>query len=288
MIEVGEEGGHASVNVMAEVGELARDVAVGVPVPCPAGIELDETDPAFNEASSHETELAEGAGAGFLETVKVTGGGAFGGEVGDAEGFELHARGEFVVGDAGFEILVEGVAGFLLAVELVNDREQALLLVRRHAVRALDVVDGGLGIGTHSGAGEDRRQPGGGVGARADAGAFTIYAGTQPVHAAEVLGLIYEQLDLLLKDGITDDELDIAKGYLTGAFELGLEDTGSRMSRTAGQLITVGKVRPVAEQVAKWEAVQQADTRRVIERILNQPLTVVALGPIDASDLPRR
>ena len=60
------------------------------------------------------------------------------------------------------------------------------------------------------------------------------------------------------------------------------------MSRTAGQLITLGQVRPVADQVAKWEAVQQADTRRVIERILSQPLTVVALGPIAASDLPSR
>ena len=30
----------------------------------------------------------------------------------------------------------------------------------------------------------------------------------------------------LVADGITDDELDIAVGYLTGSFELGLEDTG--------------------------------------------------------------
>jgi predicted Zn-dependent peptidase len=73
-----------------------------------------------------------------------------------------------------------------------------------------------------------------------------------------------------------------------GAFELGLEDTGSRMSRTASQLVTLGSVRPVAEQVARWDAVQQADTRRVIERILDHPLTVVALGPIDASALPTR
>jgi predicted Zn-dependent peptidase len=87
-------------------------------------------------------------------------------------------------------------------------------------------------------------------------------------------------------DGITDDELDIAKGYLTGAFELGLEDTGSRMARAAGLLITTGQVRPVAEQVARWEAVQQADTRRVIERILSEPLTLVALGPIDDNVVP--
>ena len=185
---------------------------------------------------------------------------------------------------------------------LQDDTEQVHLILGMQALQrddadreALDVVNHVFGGGLSSRLFDEIRELRGlaysvysGATAYADAGAFTIYAGTQPVHAAEVMGLIYEQLDLLLKDGITDDELDIAKGYLTGAFELGLEDTGSRMSRTAGQLITLGKVRPVAEQVAKWEAVQQADTRRVIERILNQPLTVVALGPIDASDLPRR
>ena len=41
---------------------------------------------------------------------------------------------------------------------------------------------------------------------------FTIYAGTQPEHADEVLELIHEQLELLIKDGITDDELDDRQG----------------------------------------------------------------------------
>ena len=42
--------------------------------------------------------------------------------------------------------------------------------------------------------------------------------------------------------GITDDELAIAVGYLTGAYEMGLEDTGARMSRLGGMLATLGKV----------------------------------------------
>lgn len=183
-----------------------------------------------------------------------------------------------------------------------DDTEQVHLVLGMQALRrddadreVLDVVNHVFGGGLSSRLFDEIRERRGlaysvysGASSYADAGAFTIYAGTQPAHASEVLELIYEQLDLLLKDGITDDELEIAKGYLTGAFELGLEDTGSRMARSAGQLITMGSVRPVAEQVARWEAVQQADTRRVIERILRQPLTVVALGPIDASALPTR
>jgi len=180
-----------------------------------------------------------------------------------------------------------------------DDTEQVHLVLGMQSVprsdpdrEALDVVNHVFGGGLSSRLFDEIRERRGlaysvysGVSSYADAGAFTIYAGTQPAHATEVLELIHEQLALLIKEGVTDDELDIAKGYLTGAFELGLEDTGSRMARSAGLLVTTGSVRPVAEQVARWDAVQQADTRRVIERILSQPLTVIALGPVDANGL---
>ena len=66
---------------------------------------------------------------------------------------------------------------------------------------------------------------------------------------------------------ISDDELEIAIGYLTGAYEMGLEDTGARMSRLGGMLATLGRVIPVDEQLARWEAVTHADVRRVIDRV---------------------
>ena len=182
-----------------------------------------------------------------------------------------------------------------------DDTEQVHIVLGMQSLKrsdsdreALDVVNHVFGGGLSSRLFDEIRERRGlaysvysGASSYADAGAFTIYAGTQPAHATEVMELIHEQLQLIIKEGITDDELDIAKGYLTGAFELGLEDTGSRMARSAGLLITTGEVRPVAEQVARWEAVQQADTRRVIERILSQPLTLVALGPIDADAVPQ-
>ena len=65
------------------------------------------------------------------------------------------------------------------------------------------------------------------------------------------------ELDRLVSDGISDDELDVAVGYLTGAFELGLEDTAARMARNGAQLITTGTVRAIDEQVARWAAVDQ-------------------------------
>jgi predicted Zn-dependent peptidase len=153
---------------------------------------------------------------------------------------------------------------------------------------ALDVLNHVLGGGMSSRLFEEIREQRGlvysvysGVALYADAGALTIYAGMQPDHAGEVASLIRSELAQLRKDGITDDELDIARGYLTGAFVMGLEDTGSRMARLGGLLATTGEVTPVAEQVARWNAVSQDDVHRVIERLFDQPLAVAAVGPIE-------
>ena len=63
------------------------------------------------------------------------------------------------------------------------------------------------------------------------------------------------------------DELDIAQGYLTGSYEMGLEDSGARMSRLGGQLTVLGRLRSIEEQIERWQAVTLDDTRRVIERV---------------------
>ena len=183
-----------------------------------------------------------------------------------------------------------------------DDTEQVHLVLGMQAFdrddpdrEALDVVNHVFGGGLSSRLFDEIRERRGlaysvysGVSLYSDAGAFTVYAGTQPEHASQVLELMYEQLDLLVKDGITNDELDIARGYLTGAYELGLEDTGSRMARSAGMLLANGRIRPVAEQVQRWLSVTQQDVRRVIDRVLSKPLTTVALGPVAAALLPIR
>ncbi len=151
---------------------------------------------------------------------------------------------------------------------------------------ALDVVNHVFGGGLSSRLFEEIRERRGlcysvysGVSAYADSGAFQMYAGTQPEHGDEVITLMRAELDRLVTDGIDDEELDVAVGYLTGAFELGLEDTGARMARNGGQLITNGAVRPIDEQVARWAKVDQTAVRRVIDRVLTDEPIVVTVGP---------
>ncbi|MBI4882797.1 MAG: insulinase family protein [Actinobacteria bacterium] len=175
-----------------------------------------------------------------------------------------------------------------------DDTEQVHIVMGGRGLRrddprreALDVVNHVLGGGLASRLFEEIRERRGlaysvysGLSSYADAGLFQLYAGTQPQHAAEVQSLMHEELCRLIADGITDEELDIAVGYLTGAFELGLEDTGARMSRTGGQLITTGAVRPIEEQVARWASVDQAAASSVIADVLTVEPIVVKVGPV--------
>ena len=98
-------------------------------------------------------------------------------------------------------------------------------------------------------------------------------------HAGDVRRLVSRELDRLVADGVTDEELAVATGYLTGAYEIGLEDTGARMSRLGAMLVTLGEVIPVDEQIARWERVSHADVRRVLDRVYAAPPVTVQVGP---------
>ena len=65
----------------------------------------------------------------------------------------------------------------------------------------------------------------------ADAGAWGVYVGTTPAQAETALELILAEIDKVVKEGITADELERAKGAMRGGLALSLEDANSRMVR---------------------------------------------------------
>lgn len=180
------------------------------------------------------------------------------------------------------------------SVAIDDDSEQVHLAIggrslpREHADReALDVVNHVFGGGLSSRLFDEIRERRGlaysvysSTSAYVDAGAWTVYAGSMPEHAGEVERLVRQEIDKLVAGGITDDELEVAVGYLTGAYEMGLEDTGARMSRLGGMLVTLGKVHSVEEQLARWDKVTSDDVQRVIGSVYGaaDPV-VVSVGP---------
>ena len=160
---------------------------------------------------------------------------------------------------------------------------------------ALDVLNHSLGGGMSSRLFEEIRERRGlaytvfsAPSTYSDAGALSVYAGTGAAHVGEVLDVIDAELARIVDAGITDDELGIAVGYLTGSFVLGLEDTGARMSRIGGHVTARGHVRPVEDQIGRYRAVTLDDVRRVAARVISGPRTLTAVGPVTKKAMQAR
>lgn len=119
----------------------------------------------------------------------------------------------------------------------------------------------------------------------ADTGAWGIYAGTTPDQVGTVLDLIHVELEKVVADGITPDELDRARGAMRGGLALAMEDANSRMIRLGRDELVGAPHLSVGERLAKVDAVTLDDIRTVAETLLTGPKVIGAVGPFDSSSL---
>jgi predicted Zn-dependent peptidase len=113
----------------------------------------------------------------------------------------------------------------------------------------------------------------------AEAGLFTVYAGTTPSRAEEVLNVIRSELDDVASGGLTAEEFERAKGHMKGALVLALEDTSGRMSRLGKSEIAQGEILSVDETLDRIERVTLEDARRVAATVLQRPMALAVIGP---------
>ncbi len=119
----------------------------------------------------------------------------------------------------------------------------------------------------------------------ADTGLFGVYAGCAPARVREVLSLCREQLDNVAGRGITAEEIARGKGQLKGSLVLGLEDTGSRMSRLGKGELVYGEQLTVDDVIARIDAVTPDDVREVAADVLAESrLGLAVIGPFDDVD----
>jgi predicted Zn-dependent peptidase len=124
------------------------------------------------------------------------------------------------------------------------------------------------------------------VSAYTDAGLLGAYVGTAPGKVDEALDVLRRELDRI-GDDVTADEVERAKGALTGGTVLGLEDTGSRMSRLGKQVVTGQTIVTVDEALERIAAVTVEDVARVAGRVLRRPRDLAVVGPFVGSDADR-
>ncbi|MDH3308624.1 MAG: insulinase family protein [Acidimicrobiia bacterium] len=119
----------------------------------------------------------------------------------------------------------------------------------------------------------------------AETGAWGVYAGTTPDQMETVMGLIRQELDRMMQDGVSGAELERAKGNVRGGMALALEDASSRMVRLGRRELTGGDHLSVDEHLARVEAVTVESVVDVARAVLDGSRVIGAVGPFDATVL---
>ncbi len=118
----------------------------------------------------------------------------------------------------------------------------------------------------------------------ADAGLFGVYAGCAPGKVDEVLALSRDELARVAEHGLRDDEVARGKGMYRGSLVLGLEDTGSRMSRLGKGELLYDEVLSVDELLARIDAVTPEQVRAVAAEVAGGPMSLAVIGPFADHD----
>ncbi len=119
----------------------------------------------------------------------------------------------------------------------------------------------------------------------AEAGLFCAYAGTTPARAQEVVDLIRSQVEDVAGRGLTQAELERAKGHMKGALVLSQDDPGGRMSRLGKSEIGHGETLTIGQMLRRIDAVTLEDVARVAKRVLSQPMSLTVLGPFRKGEI---
>jgi predicted Zn-dependent peptidase len=118
----------------------------------------------------------------------------------------------------------------------------------------------------------------------ADAGIFAVYAGCAPGKVDEVLALTREELSRVAATGLTASEVARGQGMLKGALVLGLEDTGSRMSRIGKGELLHHDLLTVDQLLTRIDAVTPDDVAAVAAELLTCTPSLAILGPFGDRD----
>ena len=117
-----------------------------------------------------------------------------------------------------------------------------------------------------------------------DSGALSVHCTTMPQKAAQMMSLVDSITAELVAEGIGEDDLRRAKGAVRGSTVMGLESPTARMSRLGVSETMHGKVTPIAEHLARFDAVTLADVHRVARRVFTGERALSVVGP-DGAEL---
>ncbi len=114
-------------------------------------------------------------------------------------------------------------------------------------------------------------------------GVYTVYGGTSIDNWDQVQQLVHAEFKNVMKDGLTEDEIERTKRNLAGNLVLSLEGMSSRMMRMSRNEMNHGREIPIEETLEKIEAVTNNDVIELSRRILpDDKISTTAIGPFEA------
>lgn len=119
----------------------------------------------------------------------------------------------------------------------------------------------------------------------ADTGLVGIYVGCLPQKVPTALEVCRTELDAVVREGLTAEEITRAKGQLKGTTVLGQEDTAARMTRIAKAELHGEPLLGIGEILARVDAVTAAEVRDVANELLGGERTIAAIGPFTDADV---
>ena len=100
-------------------------------------------------------------------------------------------------------------------------------------------------------------------------GCFIIYAGVGHDKIGDALGGIEEELEILSRDGVSEDELSMAKEQMKSSYIFGQENVASRMFANGKNLILLDRIFTPEEVVEGINNVTLDDIDKVKKLICN-------------------
>jgi predicted Zn-dependent peptidase len=122
-----------------------------------------------------------------------------------------------------------------------------------------------------------------------DCGFFSVFAGTSPKQTEQVLDITIAELRKLVNNGVTTEELLLAKQQTIASILLGLEDSAGRAATLAQLEMTHGRQISLGETLSNIEAVTRDDIRQLAEEFFRTDrVAFAALGDLNGFRVSRK
>jgi len=116
-----------------------------------------------------------------------------------------------------------------------------------------------------------------------DAGLLSVYAGTAPKTAEQLIRSVLQEFRSLRDEPLSAEELRRGKDQLKGSLVLSLESTGSRMSLLARHELYFGRFFTVEELLAGIEDVTADEIQQIAQESFQvERIAAAVLGPDDS------